>query len=122
MATSINFPSWLNHIEPQVSGFSHSEGGAKVEAQFQSGQTFAKEISIKVPETFSAVFLLTAYERRQLILFYRQRLQNGTLTFNWRHPISGASIECMFRGSPGTSSAGGAMYQVACAFEIVDEN
>lgn len=64
-------------------------------------------------ERFSFSASASEAERVALDVFYRDTLLNGVLSFNWTHPLSGASYEVRFAGRPEPSMVQGHRYTLA---------
>ena len=119
MATNINLPASLRDLKPLRADFEFTTGVSKVESRFESGATYAKQTAIKANDRFSCKLFMSEAQREDFLTWYKDTLKNGTLTFNWSHPLSGGPIEVLFIGAPNITAAGISVYYVSGIFEIV---
>ena len=119
MPTSINLPENLLRLKPLREGFVFRKGLSKIESRFESGKTYSKRTAIKANDRFSAKLFVSESQRQDFLNFYSNTLDEGTKTFNWSHPLSGAQIETLIVGAPEIEPVGALNYNISLEFEIV---
>ena len=113
-----NLPPILADKSLLVQGLSLPASVGKTETEFE-GVTYAKRDARLASERFRGRLFLSEDEAESLLNFYRDELEDGTLTFNWKHPRTGDTIEVRWLGAPTLTPAGSIDWYVDGLFEIV---
>ena len=117
----IALPIEINHIRPNYEGFAFQKGTNRIEATFESGETFIKKTTRKTPDRFSFNLEFSESEYRVFQDFYDNTLDQGIEKFSWRHPLNDSMIICKFIGQIVVSAVVGNRFSIFLTCEIVDE-
>lgn len=117
MTTAIDFPSAL----PCAAIGTLKDGVQEVFVDDSSGVGSPRRRArfTRALERFSFSMPASEAERVTLQAFYRDTLQNGVLSFNWTHPLSGTSYEVHFAGRPVAQMLNGHRYSIAIELEEI---
>lgn len=102
----VDWPSSLEIPTARLSGIGDQRQGAKIRSQTDSGialqrRRFTTAIrNVDIPVSF------TSTERAIFETFYHTTLQEGTLAFNWRDPLTDATTTFRFREDTGPAWSG----------------
>lgn len=103
----------------EASGFQLSPVDTTIRTEMAVGVPKVRPRSTDAPEHFSGSILMQKSLYNTLNTFYKVDLANGSLPFDWVHPISGDPAKIRFRAPPGYAPAGGTLFQVSLQFEVL---
>lgn len=113
---AVNFPSTLQQLLNEAS-FSYSFGNTKLESNTETGEPKVRNRYTKMINEINGSILIKVEEiGNQFITFenfYKTTLVNGTLTFNYNHPLRLSEAEFRFKGSPKIDVVGGQYFNLS---------
>ena len=107
---AVNFPITLQQLLNEAS-FSYTFGNTKLESPTENGEPKVRNRYTKMINELNGSILIKVDEfANQFVTFenfYKTTLVNGTLTFNYNHPLRLTTAEFRFKGAPSISPTGG---------------
>ena len=113
--------TWPSQLQQKLNedGFSYNIGPTVVRTEMDIGPAKVRRRFTKSVDTLTAIINLTVSEYSVFTYFYDTTLNGGSTTFNFLHPITGATIEARFVSDPSIRSIGGDKFQASMEWEIL---
>lgn len=118
MPTTINWPTTLPEAFSQVR-FEGDSFPAKIESPTDEGPTRRRRRFTDTNQTFAGDMLIERTQYQAFEDFYRTETRQGTLTFNWIHPITEAAKEVAFLGDEPKWVTAGSEFRVSFRIEVI---
>lgn len=93
MSSTISWPAYL----PQLADVEFEQPDTRLTSSTDIGPAKVRNRYTFAPIPLSGKLVLNAQQTVQFLEFYNTTLANGTLTFNWEHPVSDVLHEMRFK-------------------------
>lgn len=114
---AVQWPTTLQQLVSEAN-FGLNYGDTVLRSTMDVGPVKTRNRYTKRIDSFSTSIYLTTAQYTTFDNFYTTSLVNGTLAFEFNHPITQALSEFKFSGTPRISSIGGGNFTVAMTWEL----
>lgn len=94
-------PTWPAGLPvPRRSGHDEQLGTNTIRSQMDTGPAKVRRRFTKRIDSFTADFAMTSTQLETLLYFFSTTCADGSLSFAWEHPRTGAAATCRFIAPP----------------------
>ena len=114
-------PAWPGSLptEPLVKGYQEGREDTKIRSPMDYGPAKVRRRTTAAVTKFVAGFILDDTDLATFETFYITTLNDGSLSFTWTHPRTGAAITVRFVKSYSIEAVGNSLYKAAAEMEIL---
>lgn len=102
-----------------TSGFEMAQQNAVIRTQMDTGAPKRRRRFTAAIKMIKGSMVLTTTQYSTLDAFYTSTLKNGSLPFDFAHPISGSSISCYFTEPPKYTANGPWLVNASISLEVL---